>query len=940
LQSRCEVAFMECLKKEILCITILLLIVQMTWSIPVNGRSFQVARVTDIDYPQRVASGQDFSVVVTFEYASNVLVDVGIFEEKDFRVVQSLTLISGFYGPGNVTFFFNLTAPESTGTWRLVASTRAWWADSWFSDPDFGSKPFAVQITSQDQFWFNVTSKYPFEVDGLRIDPSGRREVGLFLSRGRHTISAEQMLAMNGQTRLVFDHWTDGVRSNPRTVNLFSDAKLTTVYRTQYFLSVNSEYGEPAGSGWYDENTTSWFGVLPEMELRAFWILEERLFFDKWTGDSTEHAPVGSILMTGPKRVQAVWQSKFDLPFSVQLHLLSISMILISVLFFVRGRRRKRVGTNRKRSLRLSESRRMVIVLFITLLVCSSGVPTRAIENTIIKIGETSWRHWQNLESDTCVIWLGGGVESSPLTINPYWLESYNTMRFVQDLARYYSVLTLETGSSMIYQPQLQRTVRVELYPSRIIRDARRWATETGYRCVYLVGYSVGGIAAAHEAMIGDREAWSGPNGIILITVPLEQFLPYTSFLKASHLILYGTEMTKSFIDSGMKYYQSTPADGTYDDYWLHKEFKVINNVAHEVWTKAKTGIYDAEAIQVCVGFIERSKSLQFEGQRNFLKTSSSSVEKLSTNSKTRVELTKVSFPSQVLPEEIFRISVTIRMQSSAQTRAWAMLHFSNASSILSVRELLSSRNESMNLTLLSRAPIQRTRLDLRISVLCNEGELWTFPTGNYSIPITIEVRGEVTLSVKTSLPGIPLQIDAISLTTDNRGVVNASLLHGPHVIEVPSLIQLTNVRRAIFQGWSDGPTGARRTIRLSESVQIEALFRFQYYVSGFSEFGHLTGEGWYDQNATVVVMVFPPLLQERIGEALVVHRFERWSIGADSKEIPLAIRITEPLEVKAYWVSVSYKEEIPAFLFAEVLLSFLLLAFSIVLTRKRSMSK
>ncbi len=282
-------------------VTILLLLVQIVWSVPANGRSFQVARVADIDYPRRVASKQDFSVAVTFEYASNVLVDVGIFEEKDFRVVQSLTLISGFYGPGNVTFVFNLTAPESTGTWHLAASTRAWWADSWFSDPDFGSRPFAVQIISQDQFWFNMTSKYSFEVDGTRINPSSRGESGISLSRGRHTIFAEQMPTMSGQVRLVFDHWSDGVRSNPRTVNLFSDTKLEMVYRIQFFLSVSSEYGEPAGGGWYDENTTAWFGVSPEIRLRDFGIVEEKLSFDKWAGDSTEQTSVGSILMTGQK---------------------------------------------------------------------------------------------------------------------------------------------------------------------------------------------------------------------------------------------------------------------------------------------------------------------------------------------------------------------------------------------------------------------------------------------------------------------------------------------------------------------------------------------------------------------------------------------------------------------------------------------------------------
>lgn len=929
---------MRHMKKRILILTAVILLIQVLWTVPAHGGSFLVARVADVNYPRRVACKQDFSIAVTFEYASKVLVDVGIFEEEGFRVVESLTLISGFFGPGNVTLIFNLTAPESSRVWRLMASTRAWWEGSWFTDPDVGSKPFTIEVVRQDRFWLNVSSRHPFEVDGLRIDPSTRQEPGLFLNRGRHTIFAQQTKLVNEQIQLVFDRWSDGVRSNPRTINLFSDAKLTAIYRTQYFLSVDSEHGEPLGSGWYDENTTAWFAVLPEVRIRNLGIVETTYSFDKWTEDSTEHNSAGSILMTGPKQVHALWQRKLGLPLFIQLHFLSISMILVSILLLVRLVRRKHVGIDLKLSLRALEKRKAILAVFIVLLACSSILPAKAIDSSaIIKLRETSWRHWQNADSDTCIIWLGGGTEGSQLILNPYWLESYNTMRFVQDLARYYSVLTLEAGSSTIRQTALNRTVMAEFYPSMLIHEAKAWAIETGYQYVYLAGYSVGGIAAAKEATVADPRAWSSPNGIILITVPLEQFVRYANAMKANHLILYGTEMTRSFIDSGLEYYQSTPAEGQYGDQWLHKEFHVINKMAHEVWTVAQTGTYDSEAIEVTVNFIERSRGLQSERQRNLLGVLSNVSSKLPTSTQSRVKQIRVDFPERVSLEEIFRVSVTISMQRPNRTQAWVMLYSSEASSILSVRDL-SSKNESMGLILLSRASSQRTRMYLNIFVLCNEGELWTFPAGNHSIPIVIRVQDEVTIRIRTSLPGIPIRIDTISLRSNDAGTVELNVVPGYHVIEVPSAIQLTSAKRAVFEGWDDGTRSARRTVRISEVSQIEAFFRPQYYVSVSSEFGYLAGEGWYDHNTTATIMVSPSIVQDRVGETLIIRKFERWSFDADGRNVALTVGVTGPLEVKAHWVSISSEEEISPFYFVEVLLSFLLLAISMVLARKRNM--
>jgi hypothetical protein len=922
---------MECEKKTILRATVALLLVQALWVTPAHGESFLVARVASIEHPRQVVCRQDFSIAVTFEYASRVLIDVGVFEEESSRVVESLTLISGFYGPGNATFTFNLTAPDSPGIWRLRASTRAWWASSWYSDPNLGSKAFNVEVVKESRSWLNITSILPFHLDGQRIELTDRREYGTHLNHGSYTILAEQIKNIGVRTRLIFDRWSDGVRSNPRVINLFHDVRLATIYRTQHYLTVHSDYGNPVGDGWYDENSTASFAVLPQDRTPVFGIADMIYSFDRWNEGVSERQPIASILMTGPKEVHALWQKELRLPGSLQLRLLSASMILVSILLFARKVKRRRAGNRRKAQPTALRRQGFTAAVLVLLLAQSFLMPAAAERNTLsIRIGETVWRHWQNPESDTCVIWLGGGTEGPPLIINPYWLESYNTMRFVQDIARYYSVLTLETGSSTIYQAALKRTIRGEFYPSRIIHDAKTWATKAGYKCVHLAGYSVGGIAAANEATVVDPDEWSSPNGVVLITVPLEQFTSYANLVKASHLIFYGTEMTKSFIDSGLEYYQSTPPEGQYGNHWLHKEFHITNKVAHEIWTIAQTGTYNSEAIEVTVNFIERSRALQLEKRKTLPATLEPSPKKYPTDTRTKAELIDVSYPNEVSPRDIFPICTKIRIQKPSGTQAWVILHSLNMSEILSVRDLTS---EAMNLTLLARAPPHQTPIDLNLSVFSSQGDSLAFPTGNYSVPIKIQVIDEVNLTIKTSPAAIPVSVDGIT-KSNTVGTLQIRLVRGHHVIEVPSMVQLTTNQRAIFEGWSDGTQFNRKTIRLTKPLQIEAFFRLQYYVSASSEFGQVIGSGWYDCNTTATIMVSPPIIRDRDGNVLTFQRFDKWFPEDYGREVAIAANVRTPLEVKAQWIRVTFEEPILTSYLIEVFASFLLLIASIVSTR------
>jgi len=916
----------------------LALLVLLLWAVPAEASAFRVARVTEVFYPMQVVCKQEFSVAVTFEYTIEALVDVGILERETRRVVQSYTLISGFFGPGSVTFVFDLTAPDAPGVWCLIATTRAWWANSWFSDPNQGERAFAVEVVSGDRFWLNVTSGYLFQVDGLRYEPENGREVGILLRLGQHTVFVEPERQVSQGVRQVFDRWSDGVQSNPRVINLFHDVRLTALYRTQYLLSVDSEYGDPAGRGWYNQNSTVWFAVSPEARAGTLGVLVTKNVFDRWEGDWSGLAPIAAIRMGGPKRVHAVWRSELEFAVGPLAHLFSSSMVFASLFLLIREARKRHVS----RKLVPGVLNRRGIMLAVAIWFVTSSIATTPLSADggamTIRIGGTHWRHWKNIESDTCVIWLGGGIEGPPLIINPYWLESYNTMRFVQDLARYYSVLTLERGSSPISQTALNRIIQAEAYPSMLIHDAKEWAIGAGYRCVYLVGYSVGGIAAAREATITDPEGWSSPNGIVLITVPLGQFVPYASLLKTNHLILYGTEMTKSYVDSGRIFFESTPAGGQYDSHWLNKEFRVIKSVAHEVWTIARTGRYDSEATAVTVSFIEQSKTLELEKQKTLLRDASGNqTSSLPTNAQARVELTDVTVPSAVPLGDLFRVSATVHWRRLDKAQGWIALYSPEADAILSVRQLSNPENRSEKVVLIVRAPSKDAYLNLSLLVLCHHNDRWAFPTGNFSSSLRILASETVDLVIKTTMPRIQVRVNGALHTSDDTGIVRTAVVRGLSVLEVPSIVYLTNRERAIFEGWKDGQHSAKRAIRIVESCQIEAFFRLQYYVSVSSEGGHITGEGWYDQDATAMIAISPPVIQNMVNGTLVTRRFDGWSIDAKERNVVLTLVVRRHTEVQARWLKVAPEEKPNLTVYIlEVLVSLTILVISLAFARGR----
>lgn len=227
-----------------------------------------------------------------------------------------------------------------------------------------------------------------------------------------------------------------------------------------------------------------------------------------------------------------------------------------------------------------------------------------------VRIGDSEWHYWGRGDSGTCVIWLGGG-HALPyhITVNPYELESFGTMRLLADLASLYSVLapTIDqpwggdvapwSGPALRYSPSGPQ-----------LRAVREWASRAGHSAIFLAGYSTGGVAAAHEVASADPDGWAAPNGIIIISAPLGGVsrgilasIPDSKSVKANAILLYGKVYGGELWPQGLEFFQGIQGAGP-----QRKEWHLFEGSGHEVWFPEGDGVhYDRTPFRLIAGFLE-----------------------------------------------------------------------------------------------------------------------------------------------------------------------------------------------------------------------------------------------------------------------------------------------------------------------------------------------
>lgn len=180
-----------------------------------------------------------------------------------------------------------------------------------------------------------------FPDDGFWVSLNGENKTGRsvsFEARGvEHRLEAAPY-RVEGETRLVFSTWSDGVADNPRVIRLKRDAFLDAIYRVEHHVAVSSETGEVTGEGWYVEGSAATVSVAPIIISKDFLT---NYVFDGWieNGEKVSSSTVYSFTVTRPVRLIACWRTE---PNPVTLSILILLMVLLALVMLLVFLTRKR----------------------------------------------------------------------------------------------------------------------------------------------------------------------------------------------------------------------------------------------------------------------------------------------------------------------------------------------------------------------------------------------------------------------------------------------------------------------------------------------------------------------------------------------------------------------------------------------------------------------
>jgi hypothetical protein len=137
------------------------------------------------------------------------------------------------------------------------------------------------------------------------IDGDGWYEPGTIVTTGK----AQEIIYGDEGTRYVFSNWIiDNIErtDNPLSLTMDSPHQVTANYKTQYYLRIESEYGDILGTGWYDAGSRAEFSVSTSTGILI------RHMFTGWSGDSEEIEAAASILMDKPRTIVSNWRTDYS----------------------------------------------------------------------------------------------------------------------------------------------------------------------------------------------------------------------------------------------------------------------------------------------------------------------------------------------------------------------------------------------------------------------------------------------------------------------------------------------------------------------------------------------------------------------------------------------------------------------------------------------------
>jgi hypothetical protein len=218
-------------------------------------------------------------------------------------------------------------ADEYNELWSLLAddSGNYYFAITYMPNSDTNHVIFEHQIRLNDlqtlprrtidaqwthgHFPHSVTVRLPgfsstVKVNSFPFQTSKNGVLSVEVGKDWATVEAPDQVEDSVDTRMRFWSWGSYGSANPLNVTLNPRVNLNAQYKTEYKLTIDSEYGNVTGGDWYLAGTNASFSVSPLVDFGN----GTRRVFVRFSADLNSSSSNGWLVMDSPKRVSVDWK--------------------------------------------------------------------------------------------------------------------------------------------------------------------------------------------------------------------------------------------------------------------------------------------------------------------------------------------------------------------------------------------------------------------------------------------------------------------------------------------------------------------------------------------------------------------------------------------------------------------------------------------------------
>ena len=216
------------------------------------------------------------------------------------------TTPSGWYFP-SIVVHVNAANPSN-----VTANASRLIFAGWSGDLTSNATSVTVNMTKPVKLTAGWTKQYYVTILSPAGSPTGS---GWYNAGNIATIAVQSTVQYSNGTRQVFTGWNSTSLGNNPTAQIYvnSPTTLQASWKTQYALTIQSEYGTPLGSGWYDVGSIAPVSTQAQVDYGN----ATRRSFASWTGDYTGTSPNVTLRMDTPKTLTANWNTEYLVTFKV-----------------------------------------------------------------------------------------------------------------------------------------------------------------------------------------------------------------------------------------------------------------------------------------------------------------------------------------------------------------------------------------------------------------------------------------------------------------------------------------------------------------------------------------------------------------------------------------------------------------------------------------------